>query len=64
MTDETKPCHGCGGAGVDALADPCSLCRGYGFLPAPCVECGEPTEGEFCSLLCDLVNAEREGRIP
>lgn len=64
MKTGTEPCTGCGGAGRDVLGDTCERCRGHGYWPAPCIECGELTEGETCSLLCTLVRADREGYAP
>jgi RecJ-like exonuclease len=49
----TRPCDGCGGAGVDTLGDTCGRCRGHGYLPAPCVACGELSEAATCSPLCE-----------
>lgn len=57
----TRPCEGCGGAGVDVLGDTCSRCRGHGFTPAPCVACGELADERFCSALCEAKEAERTG---
>ena len=60
MNDGTRPCDGCGGAGLDVLGDTCTRCRGHGFTPTPCDACGELAETRFCSALCEAKSAERQ----
>ena len=61
MREGTRPCDACGGAGVDAhgYTHTCTKCRGHGFLPAPCPECGELCEGAFCSAPCEAASFMR-----
>lgn len=64
-TDELRcrPCDACGGAGRDLDGDTCSRCRGHGYLPAPCLACGELSEAPTCSSACAL-EAKRRGLTP